>query len=177
MRLLVAALAVALLPLPASAAPKPYLTDPTGDTQVTGTPSDDIVSLTFTSKVSKGTRYWVTTLRLAGRPAPSSTHGYSITGVTWDGCGQFNLVADSTAEGVAYWWPCGGRDPYTQPAFMTLTGDSITWSLRLSGAPFTPGTKVGTINVSVSLRDPLYDSQLPMNYDDAHSDAPYRFGQ
>lgn len=177
MRLLTALLAVLLCPLPASAAvPKPYLTDPTGDTELTGTPSDDIVSLTFTSKVSKRTRYWVTTLRLAGKPAPSSTLVYEVLGTSSDGCGQFTLSARTTTEGVAYYSPCSGS-PYNQPALLSVTGDSITWTVRLSGAAFPPGTPFGTITAFVTLTDPAFGVTSPLAYDDASSNAQYRFGQ
>lgn len=178
MRLLPAALlAVALLPLPASAAPRPYLLlDPRGDTQLGGTPSDDIVSLTFTSTVSKKTRYWVTTLRLAGAPAPSSTLTYQVHGTTKDGCGNFTLYARARTEGVASYYPCSGGF-YEQPALLSITGDSITWTVRLSGAPFKPGTEFHGIDAYVVMTDPVVGLMSPAGYDDAYSDAPYRFGQ
>ena len=175
MRLLPALLAVALLPGPASAAPKPYLTDPVGDTQVTGTPSDDIVSLTFTTRVAKRTRYWVTTLRLAGAPMPSSTLTYEVRGTTKDGCGSFDLYARSATEGVAYYTPCSG-EAYEQPALLALTGDSLTWSVRLSGAPWKPGTEFRQVIVTVAPCDPEFGISF-LGYDDAQSNAPYRFGQ
>ncbi len=175
MRLLPALLALALLPVPASAAPRPYLTDPTGDTLVTGTPAQDVVALTFTSKVVKRTRYWVTTLRLAGAPAPSSTLTYEVTGQTADLCGQFTLSARSRTEGVASYYPCSGVG-YEQPALLTLTGDSVTWSVRLSGAPWKAGTEFGNVRTSVAPCDPEFHTWL-LAYDEAQSDAPYRFGQ